>query len=246
MHHLGEPQRCLLGFPGSHSSWKPEREWTLMANSPCTKKKDSTEASCPAPALSGSTATAPCSLDAGCRRASTWAIPQAGSLHLCSCFRLPCPKQHKVSCPRSRQRQNSLETEPEAPVSVSIWNKPDVCRANLQGSFSSNHETDFKKNESPARKILLKLAWYYSGKSYLGKGFIFLSALSCSFHACKQQSGTLGYFTPYYWMGTAKSITGSKKHIANSKKNTITLILVQFQFPLKFHQSWCTFYAELH
>lgn len=94
----------------------------------------------------------------------------------------PCPKVHKVSCPPSHQRQNSLETEPEAPVSISIWNKPDVCRENLQGSFSSNHET---KNESPAQKILLKLAWYYSDKSYLGKGFIFLSALSCSFHSCK-------------------------------------------------------------
>lgn len=196
MYHLeGKPRCRFLGFRRSHSSWKPEEERTLMTNSHCTKKKDfilpcsgPLWEHCNSPVLPRSWLQKSINL-------SNSLSGEPASLLL---LLWPCPKQHKVSCPQSHQRQNSLETEPEAPVSVSIRNKPDVCRANLQGSFSSNHETDFKKNESPARKILLKLAWYYSGKSYLGKGFIFLSALSCSFHSCKQQSGTLGYFTPYY------------------------------------------------
>lgn len=85
----GRPKGHFLSVQWSHSSWRPEREWTWMSSSHCTKKEDSPRVS--GPALPLSHCKGQVLLCRSCR-----ASPWAGSVQLCSASHLS-PKQHKVS-----------------------------------------------------------------------------------------------------------------------------------------------------
>lgn len=124
----GRPKSHFLGLPAPEC----QKGNKLMSSSHCTTKKDSTTASCPALTLShckGQVLLVP-------RLQNSVSLSRKHALMLL--FSHLGLKQHKKLaglCPVSHQRQNSPETEPETPVSVSPWKNSESLQRKSPGQL---------------------------------------------------------------------------------------------------------------